>query len=149
MPFLSNTCQPIPMDDEMAELLANIPPGTLIERLGIEVTEISASRVVGTMPVEGNLQPQGLLHGGASAALAETLGSLGARAHAGKGKIAMGVDLSITHHRAVTEGRITGVATPLYAGKTTATYAIELTNDSGDRVATARLTCAIRPAPAR
>jgi 1,4-dihydroxy-2-naphthoyl-CoA hydrolase len=136
------------MDDDMADTLADSPPGTLIEKLDIRVTEASASRVVGTMPVEGNLQPQGLLHGGASASLAETLGSLGARAHAGPGKIAMGVDLSITHHKAVTEGRITGVATPLYAGRSTATYEIVLTNDAGDRIATARLTCAIRPAPA-
>jgi uncharacterized protein (TIGR00369 family) len=133
------------MDDDMADLLANIPPGTLIERLGIEVTEVSAARVVGSIPVEGNTQPHGLLHGGASAALAETLGSIGAKAHAGKGKIAMGVDLSITHHRSVTKGRVTGVATPLYVGRTTATYAIEITDDAGERVATARLTCAIRP----
>ncbi|MBN2177115.1 MAG: PaaI family thioesterase [Demequinaceae bacterium] len=137
------------MDNDLAGILAALPSGTLIERMGIEVTEASPSRVVGTMPVEGNLQPQGLLHGGASAALAETLGSLAARAHAGKGKMAMGVDLSITHHRAVTEGHVTGVATPLYTGKTTATYEIVLSNDAGDRVATARLTCAIRPIPSR
>ncbi len=136
------------MDNELAAILSNLPPGTLIERLGIEVTEVSASRVVGTMPVEGNLQPHGLLHGGASAALAETLGSLGAKAHAGKGMISMGVDLSITHHRAVADGRVTGVATPLYTGRTTATYSIEILDDEGNRVATARLTCAIRPLPA-
>lgn len=135
------------MDDATASALAQIPPGTLIERLGMNVTEVSAVRTVGTMPVEGNTQPYGLLHGGASAALAETLGSLAAMALAGEGKIAVGVDLSITHHRAVTAGTVTGVATPLYAGRTTATYGIEITDDAGKRVATARLTCAIRPAP--
>jgi len=135
------------MDNDLAGILAEMPPGTLIERMGIEVTEVSESRVVGTMPVEGNVQPQGLLHGGATAALAETLGSLGARAHAGPGAIAMGVDLNITHHRTTTTGLVTGIATPLYTGKTTATYAIEVTNEAGERVATARLTCAIRPRP--
>jgi uncharacterized protein (TIGR00369 family) len=133
------------MDNDLAGTLAAWPAGTLIERLGIEVTELTASRVVGTMPVEGNLQTRGLLHGGASAALAETLGSLGAGALAGEGKIAVGVDLSITHHRAVTAGSVTGVATPLYAGRTTATYGIDITNDAGERIATARITCAIRP----
>lgn len=136
------------MDNDWAGILADLPPGTLIERLGIEIVEVSASRVVGTMPVEGNLQLHGLLHGGATAALAETLGSLGAWAHAGAGMTVVGVDLNITHHRAVTGGRITGVATPLYAGKTTATYAIDATNEAGERVATARLTCALRPRPA-
>lgn len=136
------------MDDDLREILANPPKGTLSERLGIEIAEVSAARVVGTMPVEGNTQPHGLLHGGATAALAETLGSIGARAHAGAGMMAVGVDLNITHHRAVTDGRVTGVATPLYTGKTTATYAIDVTNEVGERVATARLTCALRPKPA-
>lgn len=135
------------MNNDVTKNRADLPPGTLIERLGIEITEVSASRVTGTMPVEGNLQPQGLLHGGASAALAETLGSMGAAAHAGLGRIAMGVDLSITHHRAVTSGTVTGTATPLYVGRTTATYSIEITDDEGNRIATARLTCAIRPKP--
>ncbi len=116
--------------------------------MGIEVTEISAERVVGSMPVEGNTQPYGLLHGGASAALAETLGSLGAMSHAGRDQIAVGVDLSITHHRAVREGRVTGVATPVHAGRTLATYTVDIVDEAGARVATARLTCAIRPRPA-
>jgi uncharacterized protein (TIGR00369 family) len=99
------------------------------------------------MPVEGNTQPYGLLHGGATAALAETLGSLAAMAHAQPDGIAVGVDLSITHHRAVREGTVVGVATALYRGSTVATYAIDVTNAEGKRVATARLTCAIRPQP--
>jgi 1,4-dihydroxy-2-naphthoyl-CoA hydrolase len=135
------------MTDEAAALMASIPPGTLIERLGIVVTEVSAERVVGSMPVEGNTQPYGLLHGGATAALAETLGSLGAMAHAGHGQIAVGVDLSITHHRSVREGRVTGVAVPAHAGRTLATYTVEVVDESGKRVATARLTCALRPKP--
>jgi 1,4-dihydroxy-2-naphthoyl-CoA hydrolase len=136
------------MDDFANGVMSQIPPGTLIERLGIEATEVTADRAVGTMPVAGNTQPYGLLHGGATAALAETLGSLAAMAHAHPDGIAVGVDLSITHHRVAREGRVTGVATALYRGSTVATYAIDVTDSEGKRIATARLTCAIRPQPA-
>ena len=134
------------MDDATAALLAQIPAGTLIERLGIEITEVSAARAVGSMPIDGNTQPYGLLHGGATAALAETLGSLAAMVHASPEGIAVGVDLNITHHRAARAGVVTGVATQIYAGRTVATYAIEIAGEDGKRVSTARLTCAIRPA---
>jgi uncharacterized protein (TIGR00369 family) len=114
----------------------------LAGRLGIEITEASADRVVGTMPVEGNTQPYGLLHGGASCALAETLGSIGA-ALAGNGRLPVGVDLNATHHRAARAGTVTGVATPLHQGRTTATWAITITDEDGRLVCTARLTCAL------
>ena len=133
------------MDDATAAILSQIPTGTLIERLGIDITEVSAQRAVGTMPVEGNTQPYGLLHGGATAALAETLGSLAAMVHAQPDGIAVGVDLSITHHRSVREGVVTGVATQIHGGRTIATYAIEIVGQDGRAVSTARLTCAIRP----
>jgi uncharacterized protein (TIGR00369 family) len=119
-------------------------PGTLIERLGITIQSVTADTVVATMPVEGNTQPYGLLHGGASAALAETVGSFGAMAHAGADAIAVGVDLSITHHRALRQGNVTAVATALHLGRTVATYAIAITDDSGKLVATARLTCVLK-----
>ena len=119
-------------------------PGTLIERLGIVIQSVSADMVVGTMPVDGNTQPYGLLHGGASAALAETVGSFGAMTHAGEGAIAVGVDLNITHHRAVRQGTVTAVATALHLGRTVATYAIAVTDDAGEVVATARLTCVVK-----
>ena len=83
---------------------------TLLNRMGIEITEASADRVVGTMPVEGNVQPFGLLHGGASCVLAESLGSIGASLHAHPG-YAVGVDINATHHRALKDGVVTGVAT--------------------------------------
>lgn len=114
-------------------------------RLGIEITEASSDRVVGTMPVLGNVQPYGLLHGGASAALAETLGSIGAQHHAGADAVAIGVDLNITHHRSVTAGMVSGTAQPLHLGRTTATYSVTVSDESGATVASARLTCAIRP----
>ena len=114
-------------------------------RLHISIESVSAERAVATMPVDGNTQPYGLLHGGASAALAETVGSYAAMAHAAPENVAAGVDLSITHHRAVREGTIRAVATPLHRGRTVATYAIDITDDSDRLVATGRLTCAIRP----
>jgi uncharacterized protein (TIGR00369 family) len=110
------------------------------------VLEVSPERVVGTMPVKGNTQPLGLLHGGASCVLAETLGSLGAAAHAMElfGGVALGVDISATHHRSARSGVVTGVATPLHRGRTVATYEIVVTDERGSRLCTARLTCTLR-----
>jgi len=119
---------------------------TLVARMGIKFTEASAERVVGTMPVAGNTQPYGLLHGGASCVLAETLGSVGAALHAGEGRITVGIEISATHHRAVSAGLVTGVATKVHAGQTLATYEIVITDDRGRRVCTARLSCLLRDA---
>ncbi|GII24888.1 PaaI family thioesterase [Planosporangium mesophilum] len=121
-------------------------PGSLATRMGITLIEASPERVVGTMPVEGNQQPYGLLHGGASCVLAETLGSVGAALHAARehGGIAVGVDINATHHRSARSGVVTGVATPLHLGKSIASYEVVVTNSAGDRLCTARLTCAIR-----
>ncbi len=123
--------------------------GNFARRLGIDITEASPQRVVGTMPVTGNTQPYGLLHGGASCVLAETLGSVGAMLHAEElfGGIAVGVDISATHHRGVRSGTVTGVATPLHLGGSVATYEIVITDDRDRRVCTARLTCMLRRAP--
>jgi 1,4-dihydroxy-2-naphthoyl-CoA hydrolase len=115
--------------------------GTLPERMGITVVEATAERVVGTMPVDGNTQPYGLLHGGASCVLAETLGSLGSALHAGPGRFTVGIELSATHHRAVRAGQVTGVATLLHGGRSVATYEVVVTDDRGRRICTARLTC--------
>lgn len=119
---------------------------TLVERMGIEITEATPERVTGTMPVEGNNQPYGLLHGGASCVLAETLGSVGAAMHAGSGRIAVGIEINATHHRSATSGLVTGVATRLHGGRTLATYDIEVTDEQGRKVCTARLTCMLRDA---
>jgi 1,4-dihydroxy-2-naphthoyl-CoA hydrolase len=123
---------------------ANSSRGTLVERMGIVVTSASAKQVTGTMPVDGNTQPYGLLHGGASCVLAETLGSLGAALHAGRGRITIGLEISASHHRAVTEGEVTGVATQLHGGRTITTYEIVVSDAAGRRVCTSRLTCLIR-----
>ncbi|MFM9367284.1 PaaI family thioesterase [Streptomyces sp. Da 82-17] len=136
--------------DEYASLGVDLPAlfsaGHLGTRMGIEIVEAAPDRVVGTMPVEGNTQPYGLLHGGASAVLAETLGSVGSMLHGGVSKIAVGVDLNCTHHRGVRSGLVTGVATPVHRGRSTATYEIVISDEQGKRVCTARLTCLLRDA---
>ncbi|MFI6388410.1 PaaI family thioesterase [Nonomuraea sp. NPDC050547] len=114
--------------------------------MGIEIVEASAERVVGRMPVEGNTQPYGLLHGGASVVLAETLGSIGSAIHAGEGRIAMGIEINATHHRAATSGHVTGVATRVHGGRSLATFEIEIADEEGRRVCTSRLTCMLRDA---
>ena len=123
-------------------------PDTLPGRMGITITEASPERVVGTMPVAGNTQLLGLLHGGASCVLAETLGSVGATLHAQRlfGGQALGVDINATHHKAVRDGTVTGVATALRLGRSVVSYDIVITDDSGGRVCTARLTCLLRGA---
>lgn len=118
--------------------------GTLGEKLGIRFTEISAQRLVATMPVDGNTQPAGLLHGGASAALAETMGSVGAAVHAGPGSMVVGVEINATHHRSARSGVVTGTATPLFLGRSMATYEIVITDENERRICTARLSCLIR-----
>src|SRR5436305_1479545 len=106
---------------DMTADVADLPLGALGERMGLRLLEVSADRVVGTLPVEGNTQPYGLLHGGASAVLAEQLGTVAAQAHAGPGRSAVGVELNASHHRAATSGTATGVATALSRGRTLAT----------------------------
>ncbi|MFC3998558.1 PaaI family thioesterase [Nocardiopsis sediminis] len=131
----------------LAELMGTADAGGgLGTRMGLEILEASAERVVGRIPVEGNTQPYGLLHGGASCVLAETLGSVGSAIHAGKGRIAVGIEINATHHRSATSGHVTGVATAVHRGRTVATWDIEITDDDGKRVCTSRLTCLLRDA---
>jgi 1,4-dihydroxy-2-naphthoyl-CoA hydrolase len=116
-------------------------------RMGIQILEASPQRLVGTVPVKGNRQPYGLLHGGANAVLAETLGSLAAALNAGPGRAAVGLDLHCTHHLAATDGVVTGVCTPLHVGRSVSSFEIVLTDAEGRRTCTARLTCLIRERP--
>lgn len=132
----------------VADLLAMMPEGNgkLNDKMGIEITEFSRERIVGTMPVAGNTQPYGLLHGGASVVLAETLGSVGSALHAYPDRIAVGVDINATHHRSATSGIVTGVATPIHLGRTSAAWEIVISDERGKRVCTSRITCALLPA---
>ncbi|MGO3151341.1 MAG: PaaI family thioesterase [Galactobacter sp.] len=122
--------------------------GSLVPKLGIHFEEFTVDRVSATMPVQGNTQVVGLLHGGATAALAETLGSFAAAIHADGRALPVGVDLNITHHRGARDGLVRGVATPLHLGRTTATHAIEVTDETGRRIATARITNQLLPVQA-
>jgi len=137
----------LPMaDSELAvvESLKHVGFGALPDSMGIEILEFGAARTVARMPVAGNTQPYGLLHGGASAVLAESIGSLAAALHAGPDRIALGLELNCTHHRAVRAGHVVGTATPLVRGRTVASYAISITDEDGAPVCTARLTCLLR-----
>jgi len=135
------------LDLSRAQTLAD-GRGTLPERMGIVLLEASPERVVGTMPVEGNTQPYGLLHGGASCVLAETLGSVGAVLHGQTvdRPFAVGVDINATHHKGVRSGLVTGVATPVHRGRTMVTYEVVITDELDERICTARLTCLLRGA---
>ncbi|MGH3446861.1 MAG: hotdog fold thioesterase, partial [Nocardioidaceae bacterium] len=129
------------MPQSTQDFLASLPPAALHERMGIAITEATAERVVATMPVEGNTQPYGLLHGGASCVLAEALGSIGSGLHAHPDKVAVGTDINATHHRGVSAGPVTGVATAVHLGRTVTSYEVVITDEGGRRVCTARLTC--------
>ena len=128
-------------------LFSQRPKETLLTTLGIEIVEATREKVVARMPIGPRvLQPFGLLHGGASVVLAETLGSFGSVVHAGPGRVAVGIDINATHHRAARRGVVTGTATPLHLGGTTASWHIAVTDEDGRPVCTARITCLLRDA---
>jgi 1,4-dihydroxy-2-naphthoyl-CoA hydrolase len=131
---------------EHLDTINGMGKGTLVERMGIVFTEASTDRVVATMPVAGNTQPYGLLHGGASVVLAETLGSIGSALHAGADRVAVGIDINATHHRAARSGTVTGTATPLHLGSTMASWQVQITDEQGRPVCTSRITCLLRDA---
>jgi uncharacterized protein (TIGR00369 family) len=124
-------------------LLRERGQGALDIKMGIQLIEASPERLVATMPVEGNTQPIGLLHGGANVVLAESLGSIGTQLHAGPERKIVGVDINATHHKSATSGIVTAVATPVSLGKTMCCYEIVITNEKGERTCTARITCLI------
>ena len=113
-------------------------------KMGMILDEVTPTRAVGRYPVEGNTQPFGLWHGGASCVVAETLASLAAAAEVGPEGMIAGVDINATHLLAVRSGWITGTATALRIGKTLATYDVTLTDDQGRQVCAARITVALR-----
>jgi 1,4-dihydroxy-2-naphthoyl-CoA hydrolase len=118
--------------------------GALGSKMGIRWTWVAPDLVAASMPVAGNTQPYGLLHGGASGVLAESVGSVAASMHAGAGRMAVGIELSLSHHRSAREGDVHAEAIPLSLGRTLATYEIRIVDDSERPVCTARLTCLLR-----
>ncbi|MGZ3940185.1 MAG: hotdog fold thioesterase [Flavisolibacter sp.] len=119
--------------------------GTMVEHLGITITEIGDDYLKGTMPVDHRtIQPMGILHGGASVALAETLGSLAANYVVDNQiKYCVGLDINANHIRAARKGLVTGVARPLHIGSSTQVWSIEITDEEGRLVCISRLTMAV------
>jgi 1,4-dihydroxy-2-naphthoyl-CoA hydrolase len=118
--------------------------GTLMERLGIEWLDIGTARVVARMPVEGNTQVYGQLHGGATAALCESVGSFGTAVVTGLDKRVVGIDITVHHLRGVEDGHITATGIPLRVGRSVAVWDMRVEDDRGRLVAVGRLSVAIR-----
>ena len=131
------------VNEEFLKFYKERGSGALDQKMGIKILEAEQGRLVGTMPVEGNTQPMGLLHGGANVVLAESLGSIGTSLHAGPNRKIVGVDINATHHKSATSGLVTGVATAISLGKTLCSWEIVITNEAGERTCTARITCLI------
>jgi uncharacterized protein (TIGR00369 family) len=131
---------PPDLDPELIARLGDSGGGELPRRMGIEFLELSAAYSVARMPVEGNRQVVGLLHGGAHVVLGESLGSISSAIHAGPGRIAMGIEINASHSRSITEGWVTGTCTALVLGRTLATHEIVITDEQGNRLSTVRMT---------
>ncbi len=131
------------INEEFLKFYKERGSGALDQKLGIKIIAAEPGRLVGTMPVEGNTQPMGLLHGGANVVLAESLGSIGTSLHAGPNRKIVGVDINATHHKSATSGLVTGVATAISLGKTLCSWEIIISNEAGERTCTARITCLI------
>ncbi|MCX6478681.1 MAG: PaaI family thioesterase [Micrococcales bacterium] len=132
------------LSEDASLLAAKRGIGDLAQKMGIEILELSAERAVATMPVDGNTQPLGLLHGGAYLVLGETLGSFAANVWAGPEAHAVGIEISASHSKSATAGLVTGVATAISLGKTLTVHEVVVTNDKGERCSTIRITNLIR-----
>jgi uncharacterized protein (TIGR00369 family) len=132
------------LSEKAKALAASRGIGELAEKMGIEILELSAERAVATMPVLGNTQPRGLLHGGAYLVLGETLGSFAANVWASPDGYAVGIEISASHSKSATEGKVTAVATAISLGKTLTVHEIIVSNDKGERCSTVRITNLIR-----
>lgn len=129
---------------ELVELLSSTGGGELPVKMGIEFVELSAEYSVARMPVEGNRQVVGLLHGGAHVVLGESLGSIAASIHAGPARLAVGIEINATHSRSITEGWVTATCRALSLGRALATHEIVITDDDGRRLSTIRMTNMLR-----
>ena len=130
--------------EDVVRLVNENMRGGLPEKLGIEYLELSAERVVARMPVAGNVQPYGILHGGATAALCETVASVGTALQVPAEKRVTGIELNINHLRAVREGSVTATGAPVHRGRTTAVWDMRVHDDEGRLIAVSRLTLVIR-----
>jgi len=115
--------------------------------MGIEIVDWDPDRLVATMPVEGNQQPYGIVHGGAYCVLAESLGSTAAALSVGPLRAVVGIELSASYHRAARQGTITAVCRNTHLGGTLTSHEIEMTDDGGSLLCTVRLRCLVRNRP--
>ncbi len=145
-PDEENPAPPGMTSDEAVAIARGIQ-GPMVEKLGIEFLEFGERRVRARMPVGGNTQPYGVLHGGATASLCETVASVGTAFLVGVDKVAVGIDLSITHLRSARDGWVTVTAVPLRIGRTIAHWDMRVHDDEGRLVAVSRLTLAVRDSP--
>ena len=130
---------------ELADINAH-NANTAVQHLGIEITEVGPDYLVGRVPVDHRTkQPFGLLHGGVSVVLAETLGSIAAYHAAPEGHLAVGLDINANHLRAARQGWVTGKATPVHIGRTTQVWQIDMVDDDGKPTCVSRITMAILP----
>lgn len=129
----------------------SLPELGLASALGIELVELGPDRVIATMPVDARTrQPFGLLHGGASVALAETVASLGAWQNVRREReMAVGLEINANHLRAVRDGTVRAVATPIHRGRSTQVWAIEISDEAGGAVCISRCTLAVLPIAGR
>jgi len=125
---------------EMHQWLGTMGVGSLVVKMGITFGHMSAEHMTATMPVAGNTQIAGLLHGGAHLVLAETLGSFASAMHAGPSRKVVGIEIGATHHRAAVSGLVTGTATAIHLGRTLVTHEVVMTDDAGRKLSTARIT---------
>ncbi|HEU5002734.1 MAG TPA: PaaI family thioesterase [Actinomycetota bacterium] len=139
--------EPQPTPETTAERGAvpdQVAQAALLTKLGIEFLEATAEKVVARMPIEGNTQPLGMLHGGASAALAETVASYGGWLAATPGQLVLGLEIKCNHLRPARAGWLTATGVPVHVGRTTQLWEIRLTNEEDKLVAFATCTLAVR-----
>lgn len=136
-----------PHGDPASSPFAQNGPGALSERMGIEYIELSASHSVARMPVEGNTQPFGLLHGGAHLVLGESLGSISAALHGGPDTQPVGIEIGATHSRSATSGWVEATCDAIHLGRTLCTHEIVVRDEDGRRLSTVRITNLLRPRP--
>lgn len=141
------TVFPEDLDPELIARLIDTKGGQLVQNMGIEFQKLTAEESIATMPVEGNRQVIGLLHGGAHVVLGESLGSLSSAIHAGPGRIAVGIEINATHSRSISDGVVTGTCRAIVLGRTLCTHEIVMTDEQGRRLSTVRMTNFLKDAP--
>ncbi|MEX1079199.1 MAG: PaaI family thioesterase [Homoserinimonas sp.] len=135
---------------ELAEILRTTGGGELSRKMGIEFLELSAEHSVARMPVDGNRQVVGLLHGGAHLVLGESLGSISSAIHAGPGRVALGIEISASHSREARDGYVVATCDAISLGRTLATHEIIVRDEDGTRLSTVRMTNILKDgSPAR